>query len=731
MKTVASVFLSYGSFFGLSHPLSISLLFLCSMLCPLTGLTGILGASLVLLIRRLLGFSKDQEAIEVINGLLLGMLVGSLYVPTVQSLFLLLFGSVLVVLSSAVFNDVLTRAYKLPVLGVPYVFAGCVLISLAQTFKLPLLIPGSAFTFFSLIPVGELAWTTTYVSGIGSIYFSGTLLGAILVLLAFLASSPYLSVLTLALALVVALTLQLVNIPLGSITALVAQMNGVLTGAVIGGLYSKPGYRSIFIAMIAAILASFLSLAIEHHLWTLGLPALAMPFVIATYAILMALNPQRSGAWSRFWLLKPALPEISIEEQKIAEIRGVDPASIAVRLPVQGIWSVYQGFGGKHTHQKEWHYSVDLFKLDSQRSYKNDGSKVTDYHCFGQPVLAPVYGIIVDFCSHHKDNVPGEVDVVNNWGNYIIIQLDTNGFLVLAHLQQHSIKINKYDRVVPGQELALCGNSGRSPQPHLHMSIHSNMNLASQTLPFHFTHAIVIKGQSQTYTLCSRPKEKESMMTPAKNTALKRAFHLNVGSRLQFDTTYKGKEGVSIFDVILDPAGQFYLVSDKGAYVAFSITDDLVAFWNRQGPQDDVLDAFILAIGLSPLIEGQAIWYDLVPRHLLPANYFVQLYNQFLNPFNNCTKSKIERSWEPLKNMWSQTATQKLKSCTSSKGTITYTSTAKLCETLGLVSLEMKENDKSILKATLVGQARRADNGIPGVRSIIRRENQSIAGTDK
>jgi len=728
MKTVASVFLSFGSFFALSHPLSISLLFLCSMLCPLTGLTGILGASLVLLFRRILGFSKDSEAIEVINGLLLGMLVGSLYVPGLASMSLLLFGSILVVLSSAVFTDILTRAYKLPVLGVPYVIAGCILISLAQTFKLPLLAPGAAFTFFSLLPVPELAWSTSYISGIGSIYFSGTLLGAILVLLAFLASSPYLAALTLGLALAIAMILQLINIPLGSITALVAQMNGVLAGAVIGGLYSKPGYRSILVALLSALLASILSLAIEHHLWTLGLPALALPFVIATYAILIALSPQRGGVWSKFWLLKPALPEISIEEQKIAEVRGVDPASIAVRLPVTGIWSVYQGFGGKHTHQKEWHYSIDLFQLQDDTSFNGDGTKLTDYHCFSKPVVSPVYGTVVDFCSDHKDNIPGEVDTANNWGNYIIIQLDTTGYLVLAHLQKHSIKINKYDRVVPGQELALCGNSGRSPQPHLHMSIHASMSLASQTLPFHFTHVILLDGQSQIYTLCARPKERESIITPARNSALKRAFHLNVGSRLQFDTTYKGKEEVSIFDVILDPSGQFYLVSNKGAYVAFSITDDLVAFWNRQGPQDIVLDAFILSIGLSPLIEGQANWCDLVPRHLLPAGYFTQTFNQLLNPFNSCSRSKLERIWEPLKNMWSQTATQKIKSW--SGGTITYTSTAKLCESLGLVGLLLKENDKTILTATLVGQGRRADNGIPGVKSIIRRENQSIAQTD-
>ncbi len=716
---IASIFTSYGSFFGLTHPISISLLFLCSMLCPLIGLTGLLGASIVVLLRRILDFPKNNESIEVINGLLLGMLIGSLYVPSVGSMSLLFFGALLVVLSSAVFNDLLTKSLRLPILGLPYVFSGCIVISLAQTFKLSLLEPAQVFTFFSLIPQAlHLNWTTSYISGIGSIYFNGTVLGGVLVLTAFLATSPYLAGLTFLCAVATAFLMQLMHVSIGSLTFLVAQMNGVLTGAVIGGLYTKPGNRSILVALMSAILATVLSLAIEHHLWSLGLPALALPFVLGTYSVLIALSPSRSQAWQKFWLPKPALPETTIEKQQISEIRGVDASSVAVRLPVTGVWHVYQGFGGKHTHQKEWHYSMDLFRLVSGKSFTGQGKLLTDYHCWSKPVVSPVFGCVIEAHCQHNDNIPGEVNTTNNWGNYIMIQLDTGGYLVLAHLKKESIKVDLYSRVVPGQELALCGNSGRSPQPHLHMSIHERPDLNSPTMPFHYSHAIFCSNSNEVFTLNARPKEGDTLVSPRRNAALKRAFHLNVGSQLQFDTVDRhGKGGKSTFEVTLDLGGQFWLVSKSGACAAFSISDDLVAFYDRQGPDDEVFDAFLLAVGLSPLIEGSATWHDLVPRHNLPASWIVQFYNNVVSPFSSCVSSKMERTWEPLRNTWSQTAKQSL--ALPAKKKIQYETRARLCESLGLVELEMKENEKTILTATLVGQGRRADNGIPEMKSAI------------
>lgn len=51
----------------------------------------------------------------------------------------------------------------------------------------------------------------------------------------------------------------------------------------------------------------------------------------------------------------------------------------------------------------------------------------------------------------------------------MIIELDGGAYVLLAHLQAGSLRVAVGDRVVAGQELGACGNSGNSTQPHLHI----------------------------------------------------------------------------------------------------------------------------------------------------------------------------------------------------------------------------------------------------------------------
>lgn len=44
-----------------------------------------------------------------------------------------------------------------------------------------------------------------------------------------------------------------------------------------------------------------------------------------------------------------------------------------------------------------------------------------------------------------------------------------DSFVLLAHLQAGSIRVSVGQDVVAGQQVANCGNSGNSTQPHLHM----------------------------------------------------------------------------------------------------------------------------------------------------------------------------------------------------------------------------------------------------------------------
>jgi murein DD-endopeptidase MepM/ murein hydrolase activator NlpD len=54
-----------------------------------------------------------------------------------------------------------------------------------------------------------------------------------------------------------------------------------------------------------------------------------------------------------------------------------------------------------------------------------------------------------------------------------------------AHLKQGSVRVKSGDRIVAGQVLGLLGNSGNTPEPHLHLQLMDrNSPLGGQGLPF-------------------------------------------------------------------------------------------------------------------------------------------------------------------------------------------------------------------------------------------------------
>ena len=57
-------------------------------------------------------------------------------------------------------------------------------------------------------------------------------------------------------------------------------------------------------------------------------------------------------------------------------------------------------------------------------------------------------------------------------GNYVVLALeDRGGYVALVHLQRGSIRVGQGDVVRVGQQLAACGNSGNSTEPHVHLQV--------------------------------------------------------------------------------------------------------------------------------------------------------------------------------------------------------------------------------------------------------------------
>lgn len=117
------------------------------------------------------------------------------------------------------------------------------------------------------------------------------------------------------------------------------------------------------------------------------------------------------------------------------------------------------------------------------------------FFAFGQPILAPASGTIAEVHDEELDHrgrrsqlalVPyalGQAARLRQGigaiaGNYVIISLDDGDRCVaLAHLRAGSICVSVGQNVAEGQQIANCGNSGNSTQPHVHVQAMDSADL--------------------------------------------------------------------------------------------------------------------------------------------------------------------------------------------------------------------------------------------------------------
>jgi hypothetical protein len=70
-------------------------------------------------------------------------------------------------------------------------------------------------------------------------------------------------------------------------------------------------------------------------------------------------------------------------------------------------------------------------------------------------------------------------------GNHVVLDLGDGVYAVLAHLRRGSLRVAKGQRVAAGEQVAECGNSGNSTEPHLHFQLQDHPSvLFAAGLPF-------------------------------------------------------------------------------------------------------------------------------------------------------------------------------------------------------------------------------------------------------
>jgi hypothetical protein len=163
--------------------------------------------------------------------------------------------------------------------------------------------------------------------------------------------------------------------------------------------------------------------------------------------------------------------------------------------PFGGEWTTVNGGVTKATSHS-WgivaqRYAYDFLVTDDEgATHSGDGSDLTDYYAFGQPIRAPAAGTVVRVTDGFRDHPhPGTGWLEwRTWriaGNCVTIEHADGEYSLCAHLKQGSVQVSAGDHVERGAVVGACGNSGFSTEPHLHYQLqdHPNFWLAAGLVP--------------------------------------------------------------------------------------------------------------------------------------------------------------------------------------------------------------------------------------------------------
>ena len=479
-----AVFRSYAEVFFLQGGIVGFLLFGITMLNVRLGIAGIVAVLAAYAFARVIGMGKVflESGFYTCNPLLVGLSVGHLFELNALGLFFCVGAGVLTLLVTVALANVFTTFLKLPLLSLPFVVVSSLVYMaslrysnllaaakqqpawLTDDFGLPLAAAG----FFKAF--GSLLFTPSVIVGAG--------------LAALILSRSRILFLLAALGYMVGTTVR--HWMLGSSAKAYTDplnFNFLLIAMAVGGVFLIPSVRSYFLAAIAVALSPIVLDAISGFWSYYGIPAFTLPFAVVTLGVIYVLGLLGSPLIAtRIGLT----PEETLDTHLANRLRY--PGSERTLLPpFSGAWTVWQAFDGVWTHKGAWRYAYDFVLTDSDgKTHVNSGTKLEDYYCFNKPVLAPVRGRIVAAVDDLPDSPINDPDKVNNWGNLLVIAEPRGWHVELSHFAAKSLRVKVGDWVERGTVLGLCGNSGYSPQPHIHVQVQLTETPGAATVPFSF-----------------------------------------------------------------------------------------------------------------------------------------------------------------------------------------------------------------------------------------------------
>lgn len=596
-------------FFSLSRRFG-AVLLLVSFTDPNVALSGLAAGIIANGSAYALGFAHKgiREGMYAFNSIMLGMVMGVYYDANGPFFLLLVLLSVMVLFLTIALEGRFAKQ-GLPVMSIPFLLGvWSLLLAGRQFLGLDLSVRGiyvvnelygyggmflvNLHETLENLPIPPLV--AVYLRSLGAIFFQNTLLAGLVILVGLVGFSRIAFVLSVLGFISGYLFFAFMESGFTEVHYTYIGFNFILSSIALGGFFIIPSLGSHLLVILVAPLIAILITALSQVFATFGLPIYSLPYNII---VLLTLYTLRLRAVPRPWLTliteQTYSPERNLYRFQNRLARYAKDTWFHIYLPFFGEWRVSQGHDGEHTHKGEWGHALDFTVTDGQgQSHRGIGSKLDDFLSYNRPVTAPQDGWVTTVQDGVADNAPGDVNTKDNWGNAIVIKHGKGIYSKLAHLREGTFKVQVGDFVKKGQVLAMLGNSGRSPEPHIHFQLQATPYVGSRTMAYPLAYYMVHGADGVSFRSFEVPREEETVSNIPIDPLLKKAFGLTPGMTMQLF----GEKVQEQWEVYTDAYNNSYIWCASTASTAYFVNNGtLFYFTDFIGDRNSILFHFHLA----------------------------------------------------------------------------------------------------------------------------------------
>ena len=674
---IDSILNSYTQVFFSNNKTFAVILLMVSFFDVVTGLSGLLAIIVSNVTSFLMGYNRHNIRMGYygFNSLLVGLGLGVYYELGAEFFLILLFASVFTLFVSIMLEGVIGK-YGLPYLSLSFLF-GIWLVTLASReftalniSERGIFIPNDLYGFGGAFFVKIYNWFNNlhwhesiliYFRSLGAILFQYNLFAGIIIAIGILIYSRISFLLSIIGFFFAYIFYQYVGGNINELSYSYIGFNFILTAIAVGGFFNIPSkYSFLWVILLTPLISITITSTITLlSLFQLSIFSLPFNMIVLMFMYILKFR-ERFHNKPEVVIHQQFSPEKNLYSHLNNLERYSDLKYLPVILPFWGEWSVTQGHHGEYTHKEGWAHAWDFeIKDESNSAYKNSGHSPEDYYCYNKPVIASADGIIQEVVNYVEDNEIGDMNLEQNWGNTIIVKHSETLFSKLSHLKKNSIKVKTGEQVKKGDILAYVGNSGRSPEPHLHFQLQETPFIGSKTLDYPIGHYMLRSAGKFELKFYKKPEKEDIVSNIEKDHNLYRAFHFVPGQQIKFSISADQgkKEKTNLWEVQSDMYNNTWLYCNTTKSKAWFKNDgNLHYFTHFEGNRKSLLFYFYLgAYKVAGGFYKNLIIEDAIPVHVL-NNKGLVFIQDFISPFYIFMKTRFNLEFTKRKSFISDSS---------------------------------------------------------------------------